>query len=79
MNLNAKQLGTILLGGVICAGLGWVISFAVKPGLLPEIEDVVGLRGAGLIFGGIVGMGLTVIAIVARAARDPNAESARNF
>jgi hypothetical protein len=79
MNLNMKNAAVILFGGIVFAGLGWVVSFAFHPGLLPDIEDVVGLQGAGLIFGGIAGMGLTVVAIVARAAREPGAESARNF
>lgn len=79
MNLEAKHFPLILMGGVIGAVLGWLASFVFKTGILPEIENVVGLRGAGLIFGGIAGMAFAVIATVVRAARDPNAEPARNF
>jgi hypothetical protein len=56
MNLKGKHFAIVLLGGLIGAGLGWVVSFALRPGLLPSIEDAVGLQGAGLVFGGIAGM-----------------------
>jgi len=79
MNLKARHLLIILLGGITGAGLGWMASFVFKAGVLPDIEDVLGLQGAGLVFGAIAGMAFAVIAIVARAARDPNAGPARNW
>jgi len=43
------------------------------------MEEPIGLPGIGLMFGSIVGLAVSVIAIVVKAARDPNAEVVRNF
>ena len=79
MNLEPKHVPVIFVAGLVGAGLGWVASFLLKPGLIPEMEGVVGLRGVGLIFGGVAAIGFAVIAIIVKATRDPNAGPARNF
>lgn len=79
MNLEWRHFPLIVLGGVVGSSLGWLASFLFKPGLFPQIESVVGPHGVGAVFGGIAGMGFAVVAIVARAARDPNVGPARYF
>ena len=79
MDLKAKHLLPILLGAVIGAGLGWAATSAIKALGLANVEGALGVHGAGYILGGIVGMGLAVVAIVVRSARDPDAGPASNF
>jgi hypothetical protein len=78
MNLEWKHLPLILLGGAIGSGLGWLAAFMFKPGILPAGSPI-GLHGAGAMFGAIAGVGFAVVAIVARAARDPSVGPARYF
>lgn len=80
MNLEWKHCPLLFLGGVIGAGLGWLASFLFKPDILPAaMESLANLHRAGALFGSIAGLAFAVVAIVVRAARDPNAGPARNF
>jgi len=80
MNLEWKHFPLIVLGGAIGACFGWLASFRFKPDILPAaIESSIGLHWAGAMFGAIAGLAFAVVAIIVRAARDPNAGPARNF
>ena len=79
MNLEWKHVPWVVLGGLVGSGLGWLVSFLFKPSLFPQLESVVGPHGVGAVIGGIAGMGFAVVAIVARAARDPDVGPARYF
>jgi hypothetical protein len=79
MNLKLKHVLPMLLGGVLGAAVGWWVSFLVKPGLVPDLEKAFGLQDAGLVVGGMVGVFVAPLVIIARAARDPQAEKPYHF
>jgi len=54
-------------------GWGWLLSLLVKPGVFPAADSTIGLPATGILFGGIVGVGLSALVVVFRAARDPKA------
>ena len=79
MNLRWRDLLSVLLGGAIGAMAGFLVSYQLKAGTLPQSEQALGLRGVGLLFGGVGGAAITLIVILFRRVHDPNAEPSRNF
>jgi hypothetical protein len=79
MNLEWKHFPLVMLGGTIGAGLGWLVSFLFRPGVLPDFEPALDSHGTGAVIGGIAGLGFAVVAIVVKAGRDPNIGPASYF
>ena len=75
MNLSPKIFVVVLLAVFSGATVGYVICWVLQQGFV-RAKD---LSTLGLIFGGIGGAGVAVVALVIRAAYDPNAEAPRTF
>ena len=73
MNLKARHLPLILLGGLVGSVVGLLASFLFKPGMFPPLDKSVGLHVAGRLLGGIAGLGVAVLITIVKAARDPRA------
>ena len=76
MDLKARHLPLILLGGIVGASVGWLASFLFKAGTFPPLERAGSLHEAARILGGIAGVAIAVLITIARAARDPHAKPA---
>ena len=76
MDLKARHLPLILLGGIVGASVGWLVSFLFKEGAFPPLDGSVGLHEAGRLLGAIGGVAIAVLITIARAARDLHAKPA---
>jgi len=79
MDLKARHVPAILLGGVVGAGVGWGIVSALKAVGLADVDALAGFHSTGPIFGAVGGVGVAVIAVLVRAVRDPNVPPPSNF
>jgi hypothetical protein len=79
MNLRLSHLPIILASMACGAGVGWLLTFMIKPGTFPEFEKAVGLKISGLMCGAVAGAAVIVLRLISQAAHDPAAEASRNF
>jgi hypothetical protein len=74
MNLQFKHFPFILLGAAMGSVIGWIISYWIKPGIMPEMERAVGVQALWSIWGGVAGLACTAIRLLSRSIKDPHAE-----
>jgi len=79
MNLRARHLPIILLGAVIGAGLGWLLSSILPSGVLPDFEKAIGAAQTWAIIAAIIGAALAVLVLLVQSVRNPTAEASRSF
>jgi hypothetical protein len=64
VNLRVAHLLPLTRGGLIGAGIGWLISLPVPNDTIPSIEGVVPLYAFGLLMGFLAGAGVTIVILV---------------